>query len=67
MTPAEIAATRSLVPVVGDSTAPGTLSSHLRRLERIWRESANDAERARTSRLTQAELTSYGLTQEEKQ
>jgi hypothetical protein len=57
-TPAKIAAVRSLVRVV-DDTQPGTLTSHLKRLERQWREAANDAERERTSRLTRAELASF--------
>ncbi len=58
MTPAKIAAARSLVRVV-DDTQLGTVTSRLTRLERQWRQAANDAERARHERLTRAELASF--------
>jgi hypothetical protein len=56
MSPARVAALR-LVPVADDQL-PGTLTSHLVRLERLWRAANNDAERARVERLTIAELAS---------
>ena len=62
MTPARIAAERLLVKVVDDSDAPGTLSSHLLKLEKIWRaENSPDVERARMRRLTNSELASFGF------
>lgn len=62
MSPAKIAAARSLVRVVDDSDAPGTLSSHLLKLEKIWRaENSTDTEQARVRRLTNAELASFGF------
>lgn len=44
MTPAELAALRQ-VPVHDDK--PGTLSSHIKRLERAWRETNEKTERDR--------------------
>lgn len=52
---------RTLVRVVDDQQ-PGTLTSHLARLERVWRaQHSNDTEQARTRRLTNAELASFGF------
>ncbi len=60
MSPAKIAAVRTLVRVVDDSEAPGTLTSHLRRFERHGRDVAQ-LEQARVRRLTNAELASFGF------
>lgn len=43
MTPPALAALR-LVPVV-DADKPGTLSNHIRRLERAWREAQQERDR----------------------
>jgi hypothetical protein len=56
MSPARIAAARALVHVFNDD-APGTLTSHLLRLERLWRAGNSDVERARAARLTRSELS----------
>jgi len=58
VTLAELISVELTVPV-HDSDKPGTLTSHLRVLAREWR-AANDAERTRQSRLTRAELASFG-------
>lgn len=60
MTPAKIAAARTLVRVV-DDTASGSLTSHLNRLERSWRAENDQVEQARFRRLTNAELASLGF------
>lgn len=60
MSPARIAALRALVRVI-DDTEPGTLNSHLLRLERCWRAANNQIERARVTRLSNAELASLGF------
>lgn len=59
MTPPKLAALR-LVPVHTD--APGSLSSHIARLERIWRESQEEIERARVLRMSRSELESLEAT-----
>lgn len=60
MTPAKIAAARTLERVV-DDTQPGSLTSHLNRLERHWRADNDQVEQARFRRLTNAELASLGI------
>ena len=60
MSPAEIAALR-LVPVHGGDK-PGTLRSHIARLERIWRESQEQIERARMLRMTCSEIETLEAT-----
>ena len=59
MTPPKLAALK-LVPVHTD--APGSLSSHIARLERAWREAEEERERARTLRLTCSELETLEAT-----
>jgi hypothetical protein len=60
VSPAKIAAARTLVRLV-DGSAPGTLTSHLNRLERHWRAENDAVEQARFRRLTNAELASLGF------
>jgi hypothetical protein len=53
MTPPKIAALR-LVPVSADQ--PSTLTSHIRRLERLWREAEDEREQERVLRMSCSEI-----------
>ena len=57
MTPPKLAALR-LVEVHDDK--PGSLSSHIRRLERLWREAEDARERERVLRVSCTELEATG-------